>query len=52
MEGLPETREEDPDTCGTQFTHVFTGDSKAAMQISEEFDQEFSYEYCHAHGHK
>lgn len=52
MEGLQEKREEEPETRGTQFTHTFTRDDKLSMQVTDEFDDEFSYEYCHSHGHQ
>jgi hypothetical protein len=49
VEGLPEKREKDPDTKGIVFSHVFTKSNKLDMKISEEFDQEFEYEYMHSH---
>ena len=52
MDGLPEKREADPDTKGTQFSHVFTPSNKRDMRISPEFDEEFDYEYIHSHQNK
>lgn len=52
VEGLPEKREKDPATKGIKFTHVFTKSNKKDMKISEEFDNEFEYEYVHAHVNK
>lgn len=52
MEGLPEKREKDEDTRGTKFSHVFTQSNKKDMKISEEFDNEFEYEYMHSHQNK
>lgn len=49
MEGLPEKREKDPATKGIRFSHVFTQSNKSHMRISEEFDNEFEYEYIHSH---
>jgi Domain of unknown function (DUF4336) len=49
MEGLPEKREKDPATKGIKFAHVFTKSNKRDMRISEEFDDEFEYEYIHSH---
>jgi Domain of unknown function (DUF4336) len=49
MEGLPEKREKDPATKGITFSHVFTKSNKKDMKISEEFDNEFEYEYLHSH---
>ena len=52
VEGLPEKREKDPETKGIKFSHVFTQSNKNDMRISEEFDNEFEYEYLHAHQNK
>jgi hypothetical protein len=52
MEGLPEKREKDPATRGIKFAHVFTKSNKRDMRISEEFDDEFEYEYIHSHANK
>ena len=52
MEGLPEKREADPDSKGYKFAHIFSKSNKLDMQISPEFDQEFSYEYIHSHQNK
>jgi Domain of unknown function (DUF4336) len=52
MEGLPEKRENDPATKGIKFTHVFTQSNKKDMRISEEFDNEFEYEFLHSHQNK
>jgi Domain of unknown function (DUF4336) len=52
MEGLPEKREKDPATKGIRFSHVFTKSNKRDMKISEEFDNEFDYEYVHSHVNK
>lgn len=49
MEGLPEKREKDPETAGVRFAHVFTKSNKKDVRISEEFDQEFDYEYMDGH---
>lgn len=47
VEGLPEKREKDTTTRGTNFSHVFTTDNKN-MRIADDFDKEFSYEYVDA----
>jgi Domain of unknown function (DUF4336) len=52
MEGLPEKREDDPATKGVKFVHVFSTSNKHDMQISPEFDDEFSYEYIESHQNK
>jgi hypothetical protein len=52
VEGLPEKREADPDTKGTEFPHVFTLSNKRDVHISPEFDDEFEYEYVDAHQNK
>jgi Domain of unknown function (DUF4336) len=52
VEGLPEKRENDPATKGISFSHVFTQSNKKDMRISEEFDNEFDYEYVHSHQNK
>lgn len=52
VEGLPEKREKDPDTKSLKFHHVFTPQNKAEMRISPEFDDDFEYEYIHAHSNK
>lgn len=52
VEGLPEKREGDPATRGIKFSHVFTKSNKRDMRISEEFDNEFEYEYIHCHPNK
>ncbi|KAI1621723.1 hypothetical protein EDD37DRAFT_636045 [Exophiala viscosa] len=52
VEGLPEKREGSSDTKGVPFQHVFTPKNKLDMHISSEFDDEFSYEYVHAHANK
>ena len=52
MEGLPEKREKDPATAGIPFAHVFTKSNKKDLKISEEFDNEFDYEYVDGHGNK
>lgn len=52
MEGLPEKREKDPATKGIKFSHVFTQSNKKDMRISEEFDNEFEYEYMHSHSNQ
>ena len=52
VEGLPEKREKDAATKGIRFSHVFTQSNKKDMRISEEFDDEFEYEYIHAHANK
>jgi hypothetical protein len=51
-EGLPEKREKDEATKGVKFAHVFTPKNKLEMQITPEFDSEFSYEYVHSHENK
>jgi hypothetical protein len=52
VEGLPEKREGNSDTKGVPFQHVFTAKNKLDMQISPEFDAEFSYEFVHSHANK
>lgn len=52
VEGLPEKREKDPATKGINFSHVFTQSNKMDKRISEEFDNEFEYEYLHSHPNK
>ncbi|KAF7513540.1 hypothetical protein GJ744_008834 [Endocarpon pusillum] len=52
VEGLPEKREKDPATKGITFSHVFTQSNKKDMRISEEFDEEFEYEFLHSHPSK
>lgn len=52
MEGLPEKREKDESTKGLRFSHVFTPRNKNDMRISAEFDEEFEYEFVHAHQNK
>lgn len=49
VEGLPEKREKNPATKGIKFSHVFTSSNKRDMKISDEFDNEFEYEYIDAH---
>lgn len=44
-EGLPRKREQDPMTRGTSFSYVFTEKDTATMSITEEFDNEFKWEY-------
>ncbi|KFY05019.1 hypothetical protein O988_00342 [Pseudogymnoascus sp. VKM F-3808] len=44
VDGLPEKRENDPATKGTNFSHVFTTNNKNTG-IADDFDKEFSYEY-------
>ena len=51
-EGLPEKRDKDSDTKGLKFHHVFTKENKSNMTITPEFDDDFNYEYVHAHGNK
>lgn len=50
--GLPEKREKDDDTKGLTFSHVFTPENKDNMTITSEFDDDFNYEYVHAHDNK
>lgn len=52
MEGLPEKREKDPDTRGVEFHHVFTQTNKHNFTVTPEFDDDFAYEYVHAHKNK
>ncbi|ERF76004.1 hypothetical protein EPUS_08258 [Endocarpon pusillum Z07020] len=52
VEGLPEKREKDPSTKGITFSHVFTQSNNKDMRISEEFDEEFEYEFLHSHPSK
>jgi Domain of unknown function (DUF4336) len=49
VEGLPEKRDRDPATSGLKFSHIFTKSNKLDHRISDEFDEEFSYEYIHSH---
>ena len=51
-EGLPEKREQDPDTKGVKFAHVFLAKSKQDMKITPEFDAEFDYEFVDSHSNK
>lgn len=51
-EGLPEKREQDPDTKGVKFHHVFTPQNKHDFKITSEFDDEFNYEYVEGHQNK
>ncbi|KAH8880290.1 hypothetical protein GQ53DRAFT_755268 [Thozetella sp. PMI_491] len=48
MEGLPEKREQKPETAGVHFGTVFSAENKSSLRISDEFDAEFSYEYLEA----
>ncbi len=48
MEGLPEKREQNPETSGIPFGTVFTTENKSSTTISAEFDEEFDYEYIDA----
>ena len=50
--GLPEKREKDDDTKGLKFQHVFTPENKDNLTITPEFDDDFNYEYVHAHDNK
>lgn len=53
-EGLPEKRQQssDPKHGKVPFTTVFTAKDKATIKISEEFDQDFEYEYVDGHLNK
>lgn len=48
-EGLREKREENPETKGLDFSHIYTPQNKKDLKISEEFDAEFQTEYIHSH---
>ena len=52
VEGLPEKREQDEDTRGVKFHHVFSKSNKLDLRISEEFHREFDVEYFHSHQNK
>lgn len=52
MEGLPEKREANPETAGTNFSWVFTQKNKSTMKIDPDFDGEFNYEYVGSHSNK
>ncbi|KAK2754408.1 hypothetical protein FQN54_007052 [Arachnomyces sp. PD_36] len=52
-EGLREKREQNPETKGLDFAHIFTTQkNKEAIKVSEEFDAEFETEYVHSHPSK
>ena len=48
-EGLREKREQDPETKGLDFSHIYTAQNKKDIRISDEFDSEFETEYVHSH---
>ncbi|KAL8716414.1 MAG: hypothetical protein Q9220_000321 [cf. Caloplaca sp. 1 TL-2023] len=52
VEGLPEKRQKDPETAGTNFSHVFDMKNKTDLKIDPEFDNEFDYEYMGSHANK
>ena len=52
VEGLPEKREKDPGTKGSNFEYVFTQKNKASMKVDAQFDREFDYEYVSSHANK
>ncbi|KPI38683.1 uncharacterized protein AB675_4124 [Cyphellophora attinorum] len=52
VEGLPEKREQDADTKGVKFHHVFSGSNKLDLKISDEFSRDFDVEYFHSHPNK
>lgn len=52
MEGLPEKREQDEQTRGIKFHHVFSKSNKLDLRVSEEFNREFDVEYFDSHQNK
>ncbi|KAJ2977413.1 hypothetical protein NQ176_g4385 [Zarea fungicola] len=46
--GLVEKREQDPATRGTKFHHIFTQENSSQMEIANDFDNEFKWEYVTA----
>lgn len=52
VEGLPEKREQNPDTKGTKFSHVFTKDGKATTKVDPDFDKDFDYAFVNGHKNK
>jgi hypothetical protein len=52
VEGLPEKREANKETAGTNFSHVWTKKNKESMTVDPEFDREFNYEYVGSHANK
>ena len=51
-EGLPEKREQNPDTKGNIFKYIWTGKNKESMKVDDDFDKEFDVEYVGAHANK
>ncbi|MCJ1260019.1 hypothetical protein MMC24_007859 [Lignoscripta atroalba] len=52
VEGLPEKREQNKETAGTKFAHVWTMKNKADMRVDPDFDREFEVEYVGSHSNK
>lgn len=52
VEGLPEKREQNPDTKGNTFKYVWTKANKESFKVNEEFDRDFDYEYVGSHANK
>ncbi|EGE81645.1 hypothetical protein BDDG_04588 [Blastomyces dermatitidis ATCC 18188] len=48
-EGLKEKREENPETKGIGFDHIFTAANKRTLRISNEFHADFDVEYVNSH---
>lgn len=48
-EGLREKREQNPQTKGLDFSHIFTKQNKKDLKVSDEFDAEFETEYVDSH---
>jgi len=48
-EGLREKREQNPETKGLDFPHIFTAENRKSLKISDEFDAEFDVEYVASH---
>lgn len=49
VEGLPEKREQSPETKGIDFSHVWTKANKDTFAVDPDFDRDFDYEFVHAH---
>ena len=52
VEGLPEKREKDQATAGTNFHFVWTQRNRGNMTVDPDFDKEFDYEYVGSHANK
>ena len=52
VEGLPEKRENSPETKGTKFSYVWTKANKSSFTVDSDFDKDFDYEFIEAHQNK